>query len=100
MMGKDTIGRTPDAWLYLLRYKIIILQDAGVRVALRLSNYLFEASCSSSHGRCATAGTMCRDSYIALEPHRPVTAVLLYNCCIRQLNFIALAHQPAEPPPS
>lgn len=35
MMGKDTIGRTPDAWLYLPRYKIIILQDLGVRCGSR-----------------------------------------------------------------
>lgn len=107
MLGQNTIGRTSHVWLYLPRYKIIILQDArALSVALRLLNYLLEASCSS-RGQCAmqlhSIPRSVKDSmsalHMAFEPHGPSPAVMLHNYN-RPFNFKTLARPQAEQLPS
>lgn len=51
VLGKDTIGRTSHAWLYVSRYKIIFLQDA--RALLR---YESRTTCLK---RVAIAASVC-----------------------------------------
>lgn len=106
MLGQNTIGRTSHVWLYLPRYKIIILQDArALSFALRLLNYLLEATCSHGMGYTVMRGSTVNrrdpmsDLYMAFEPHGLNPPIMLHNYS-RHFNFKTLARPPAEQLPS